>query len=310
MNEPVIDIGIVAYNLEKYIYKCVESVFQQQLDMPYRVVIIDDCSQDKTVEILKELQKKYNFELILNKKNLGIINTAKILVSNFNSKYFCWLDGDDYWIYPHKLKKQIEFLENNPEFSACFHDAEILQENSSDNNNLHRTELEYKFYSQFNHYRAIINPEDIIMRLIIPTASLVLRKDTCKINWDTITNPYSLAWKMQLESIRNSQFYYFNEAWSVYRDHPKGFSKQESMLSFKKSHIETLKLLLKDNTYSSYKKHIYDSLIQEYLYFLNSNEFLMELNKKQQLSIIKEIKELRKLSLKLEWKYYKSMVKY
>ncbi len=309
MKSPVVDIGIATFNHEKYIERCVDSVFEQVLDIPYRVLIIDDCSQDKTVEILKELQDKYNFELILNKTNRGIIQTAKDLFSQIRSKYFCWLDGDDYWKYPYKLKKQIEFLENDPEFAGCFHDAEILQENNKDNVNIHRTEIEYKFYSQFNHYRAIIKPEDIIMRLIIPTASLVLRKDALKINLEGMNNPYSLAWKIQLESIKNSRFYYFNEIWSVYRDHPAGFSKQESMSHFKKSHIETLKSLLKDSYYRSFKKHIYESIIQEYIYFLNADESKHELNKKQKLAIINEIKKFRKLILKQEWNYFKSIIK-
>lgn len=309
MKKPAIDIGIVAHNHEKYIAKCIESVFQQQLDKPFRVVVIDDCSNDGTLEILKELHSRYNFELILNENNLGIIDTAKILLSQISAKYFCWLDGDDYWIYPHKLQKQIDLLDKNHEFSGCFHDAEILQENNKDNVNIHRTEIEYKFYSQFNHYRAIIKPEDIIMRLIIPTASLVLRKDALKINLEGMNNPYSLAWKIQLESIKNSRFYYFNEIWSVYRDHPAGFSKQESMSHFKKSHIETLKSLLKDSYYRSFKKHIYESIIQEYIYFLNADESKHELNKKQKLAIINEIKKFRKLILKQEWNYFKSIIK-
>ena len=310
MTESIIFIGIITYNHDKYITKCVESVFQQQTNKPFRVVVIDDCSQDKTVDILKELQKTHKFELITNKKNLGIVSTAKILASQLRSKYLCWLDGDDYWTYPQKLQKQIDFLENNPEYSGCFHDAEILQENNLDNDNLHRTQLESKLYSQFNHYKHIINPEDLIKRLIIPTASLVLRKEVFLINFDEIKNSYSLAWKIQIECIKNSKFYYFNEVWSVYRDHPKGFSKRKSMLSFKKAHIETLKSLLKDSYYNSYKQHIYDSIAQEYVYILNADESKLEFDKKQQLSILNEIKKFRKLSLKQELKYYKSKIKY
>ncbi|MDD4236124.1 MAG: glycosyltransferase family A protein [Bacteroidales bacterium] len=309
MEKAILDIGIAAYNHENFIVECVESVFKQKLDKPFRVIVIDDCSDDKTPDLLRELQCKYNFELILNEKNLGIIETAKILFSKINSDYLCWLDGDDYWTNSFKLQKQIDFLDKNLDYAGCFHDAEILQENNKDNVNIHRTEIEYKFYSQFNHYRAIIKPEDIIMRLIIPTASLVLRKDALKINLEGMNNPYSLAWKIQLESIKNSRFYYFNEIWSVYRDHPAGFSKQESMSHFKKSHIETLKSLLKDSYYRSFKKHIYESIIQEYIYFLNADESKHELNKKQKLAIINEIKKFRKLILKQEWNYFKSIIK-
>ncbi|MGM0650945.1 MAG: glycosyltransferase family 2 protein, partial [Bacteroidota bacterium] len=225
----IVDIGIITFNHENFIEQCIESVYEQTIIDNMRVIVIDDASTDNTSGILEQLKKKYPFHLIQHDKNKGIIQSAYECASLLESPFFCWLDGDDYWKYKDKLKVQIGFLENNPQYSACFHDAIIQQENATEDKNLNRTQFTFNLYSQFNHYKQEILPQDLINRTILPTSSVVYRKKNIPRNfWDLQTLPYSLSWKIQLEYIKKSKFYYFNQPWSVYRDHPGGFSKETS----------------------------------------------------------------------------------
>ena len=55
MNNPKVSVCIVTYNQEKYIKQCVESILNQDVDFPFEVIVGDDCSTDKTLEILKSI---------------------------------------------------------------------------------------------------------------------------------------------------------------------------------------------------------------------------------------------------------------
>jgi glycosyltransferase involved in cell wall biosynthesis len=305
MPKSLIDVGIISHNHEKSIETCIRSVYQQSIINQANIIVIDDCSTDNTENILTQLQHEFKFKLLRNSTNLGVIETAKRLYSEITAKYFCWLDGDDYWTHPEKLKTQIDFLESNPEYNACFHDAEILQENFENSEIKQRTQYEHRLYSQFNAYKTDISPEDIIQRLIIPTASLVFKYQNNCVNWNQITYPHSLAWIIHLNYIKNSKFYYFNEAWSVYRDHPEGFSKKTPITEFKRHNIQTLEKLITDNFYTNYKHHIYKSLAKEYSDLLFANQQEKLLSAKAYKTAIKLYKKYMTEALELDVKYFK-----
>ncbi len=304
MHRHRINVGIITHNHQNTIKKCIESVFMQKKSDQFQVIVIDDASTDENPEILKKLQAKYNFKLIRNSKNLGIIKTAKLLHQEIDATYFTWLDGDDYWTYPDKIKTQVDFLDQHPEYNGCFHDAEIIHESEFDENNIHRSQNIHKFYSQFNQYKTEIFPEDILQRMILPTASLVLRSESLSAFPKSIKLPHSLAWILHLESIKNSKFYYFNERWSVYRDHPEGHSKKNDLISFKLHHINILKAYLKDDYYQGYKLHILQSIASEYQNILYASK-LEKLNKQTFANYLKAYKTYQKLALHEEIKSFK-----
>ena len=139
MKETVIDshirviVLIITYNHEMYIAQAIESVLMQETNFGYEIVIGDDCSTDRTREILIEYQKKYpdSIRLLLHKINLGANANYRKAYAECNSEYLAYLEGDDFWIDRKKLQKQFEFMENNKDFSMCFTGAKRIDENGS-----------------------------------------------------------------------------------------------------------------------------------------------------------------------------------
>ena len=93
--KPFISIIVPIYNLEKYIYRCIESILKQSY-MNYEVICVDDCSSDSSVMIVKELTKLDNrVRLICNEKNLGPSITRYNGILASKGDYLFFLDGDD-----------------------------------------------------------------------------------------------------------------------------------------------------------------------------------------------------------------------
>lgn len=112
-------IIIPSYNRGKYIREALDSIFMQETDYLYKVVIADDCSTDSTVEIVKEYQSKYpnEIEFLPSDRHLGLFDNTLRLYSKLTSPYFCVLDPDDYWTDKFKIQKALDFLEQNKEYT-------------------------------------------------------------------------------------------------------------------------------------------------------------------------------------------------
>ncbi|MEO1255901.1 MAG: glycosyltransferase family A protein, partial [Bacteroidota bacterium] len=99
---------------EKYIGEAIESV-QSQAIADWEMLVIDDGSTDKTIEIVKSYQAEdQRIILLQNPKNLGISATRNHGLAHIKGKYVAMLDSDDVFL-PNKFKKQIDFLEAHPE---------------------------------------------------------------------------------------------------------------------------------------------------------------------------------------------------
>lgn len=93
-----LSIIIPVYNAEKYLKKCLESVFQQNLKPEdFEVICINDGSTDKTQQILEEFQKKYTNIILVNQENSGEAISRNKALSLSNGEYITFLDSDDYY---------------------------------------------------------------------------------------------------------------------------------------------------------------------------------------------------------------------
>lgn len=98
-NGPLLSIVIPAYNAEKYIKNCIESITSQNID-DYEIIVVDDGSTDNTIPIVEELTKS-NKKIKLYKQNHKFAGAARNLgISKACGKYIHFVDADD-WLEPN-----------------------------------------------------------------------------------------------------------------------------------------------------------------------------------------------------------------
>ncbi len=131
MNEPLASVLVMAYNVKPYIEKCISAILEQQCRYPFDVWVGEDCSSDGTRDWLNSSFFPSNVHILYNQQNKGLNANFNNLLMHAKGKYIAVCDGDDVWIDLKKLEKQIDFMEDNPTFHACFTEAEYyyVQEN-------------------------------------------------------------------------------------------------------------------------------------------------------------------------------------
>ncbi|ADL06344.1 glycosyltransferase family 2 protein [Lacrimispora saccharolytica] len=124
-------ISCLTFNHGAYIRQALDSFLMQKTNFEYEILVHDDASTDGTGEILREYGEKYPDKVkpLIQRSNQysqGIDNISGAF--NFprvRGKYIFMCDGDDYWISPDKMQKQVDYLEAHPDCTLCIHSAEI-----------------------------------------------------------------------------------------------------------------------------------------------------------------------------------------
>lgn len=170
----MVTIRCITYNHEPYIRQCLEGFVMQKTNFRFEAIVHDDASTDGTAAIIREYAEKYPniikpiFEAE-NQHSKRDGSLTRIMDAYMNGKYIAMCEGDDYWIDPLKLQKQVDFLEANPEYVMCFHAAVETWEDNSKLDELF-SNIENRDYSGI----------EIFKRWIVPTASTVYRSWACK----------------------------------------------------------------------------------------------------------------------------------
>lgn len=120
---PVVSVNMITYNHEPYIRQAIEGVMMQKTDFEFELVIGEDCSQDKTREICFEYQKKYPDKIRVlwwheNVSKLG--GNLNRVMAHCRGEFIALCEGDDYWIDPLKLQKQVDVMRKYPDVGFCF----------------------------------------------------------------------------------------------------------------------------------------------------------------------------------------------
>ena len=135
MKDPKLSVILITYNHEKYIEKALDSVLSQVTDFPFEIVIGDDCSPDDTKNIIREYRDKYPdiIRIVQREKNTGrpTLNVYETTMK-CRGDYLAYLEGDDYWTDSDKLQKQMDFLNEHPEYIACTHSHKMIDDNGND----------------------------------------------------------------------------------------------------------------------------------------------------------------------------------
>jgi glycosyltransferase involved in cell wall biosynthesis len=122
-----VSVLMLTFNHEEYIQEAIESVLSQRTDFGWELVIAEDCSTDRTRDVIRTYWQKYRdrIRVLLNRTNIGAFRTVARGYRNCRGRYVAPIDGDDYWISPHKLQRQADFLDAHPDYALCFHSVKM-----------------------------------------------------------------------------------------------------------------------------------------------------------------------------------------
>ncbi len=140
----LVSICCITYNHAPFIRQALDGFLMQQAPscVPQgakmsdwcEILIHDDCSTDGTTEIVKEYAAKYP-DLIfpLYEEENQYSKGVKVDFFNYNrakGTYIAYCEGDDYWINPNKLQKQVDFMDAHPDYSICMHGCSVYDSRS------------------------------------------------------------------------------------------------------------------------------------------------------------------------------------
>lgn len=266
-NTPLVTICCITYNHAAYIRECLNGFLMQETNFKFEVVIHDDASTDETQSIIKEYCEKYPnvFSPIfqhVNQYSKGIKSIIQTFcVPQFRGKYIAMCEGDDYWIDPYKLQKQVDFLESHPDYGMCYTKVKrFVQKNN-------------KFIDEWGGPNEKL--EDLLERNTVPTLTAVIRseiyssysKELKKENKNWLMGDYPI-W---LYSSIKSRIHYLDEITGVYRICNESASHSKSLIKtytfrcnffqIKDQIMKKLKVTLNEPEYNRIMKAKYFELL-------------------------------------------------
>jgi glycosyltransferase involved in cell wall biosynthesis len=125
LDSPLVSIVVPSYNHAKYIKETILSIVHQTYQN-IELIVIDDGSKDNSVEILKDLQKEFDFILIL-RENRGVIKTLNEGLALAKGKYFCGFASDDI-MEINRIKLQVEIMELNTQYAITYGKMKVINQ--------------------------------------------------------------------------------------------------------------------------------------------------------------------------------------
>ena len=246
MSEPnfLVDVRCFTFNQSDYITDAMNGFCMQQTEFPYVCLIVDDASTDGEQEVIKHyLEENFDFSessvaykketeyahiiYAQHKSNQNCYFAVLFLKENHYSnpakfagkkmeylkewrsvcKYEALCEGDDYWIDATKLKEQIVFLENNINYSFCFHNAFVIE-----------TTIDNQVVKSFCNFGESIDFYliDAIERWSIPTASIVYRIKLASKYPNWLAHIYSGDLSLSITLLSKGKGRYIHKFMSVY----------------------------------------------------------------------------------------------
>ncbi len=248
----------VTYNQVSYLRKALDSILSQETNFGYEVIVHDDVSNDGTLEIIKEYERKYPgvIRLIIETENQyskGIDFIAPIIRNYACGKYIALCEGDDFWIDNKKLQIQRDAMLENPNCDMCACWGCTVTEDGKN---------EVSQIRPINH-DGILSTEEVILGggQYLVSAGLFFKKSM----YDDLYGMDSLDYSLQIRGSIKGGIYYIDRKMAVYRRYSKG-SWTNAVL--KKSDVlekqwEKEKYLL--STFDRYTDYSFHDVIEERL---------------------------------------------
>lgn len=250
----MVSVCVTTYNHENYIEQCLNSILNQDTDFQFEILLGEDNSTDETRTICERYAYNYPDKIRLflrSRKDVIYIDGNPTGRFNFienlkaaRGKYIALCEGDDYWTDPHKLQKQIDFLETNEDYVLSCHNCSVV-------------DLDGNFIETFNKVQIPITT-DVTYLLqnswYIPTASAVFRNYVDIPNWfcTVLNGDYALY---LLLTSKGGLVNYESEIRSAYRLHSQGLSNV-----FKNRYVYNYSMIYINQKFNKYSKYRYKDI--------------------------------------------------
>jgi glycosyltransferase involved in cell wall biosynthesis len=203
----------------------------QQTNFAYELVVSDDCSTDRTREIVLEFQRKFpdRIRVVFPSKNLGFGGNGIFvkLLEELRGSYVAVLDGDDYWTSSTKLQAQADFLDEYPECAMCFHNVSILYQDSSEEPELFNPPTQSR----------ISTLAEILERQFIAYCSVMYRGGAIAEFPAWFYETTATDWVLHILNAQHGSIGYLDDIMGVYRVHRGGVFSSLSKIRKLESHL-------------------------------------------------------------------------
>lgn len=210
---PLVSIICTVYNHEPFLRQCLDGFVKQKTSFPFEAIVHDDVSTDNSVSIIREYAEKYPDIIkpiyeIENQYSKQDGSLYKVINSHLHGKYTAYCEGDDYWIDPLKLQKQVDILEKDASVGMVYTYARIFDQQ--------KDELSERVVG-----RDGCSFDEILLQNPVPTVTTIYRTDLYKKYLQDI-NPFPKKWVMAdmpmwLYFAAESKVVFLPEITSVYR---------------------------------------------------------------------------------------------
>jgi len=296
---PKVSVCLITYKHEPFLETCLESIISQQVNFPFEILIGEDHSPDQTAAIVEKYALKYPhlIKAFIRPKNVGSKFNFVHCFLECRGEYIVHIEGDDYWTDTNKVQRQVDFLDQHPNASACFHNATIVFEDGSGKSPQIINPPDQKKWIQTGDF--LVEKETWFMA----TASVMMRKKLVSNLPEWFLHSKSGDIPLYVILAEQGDIAYLEPNMSVYRKNEGGLSYTDSTSSeeFLNNRIF---MYSKINEYSQFK---YDSLIRQIVF--EYKLLLIHSSRNQKNAWRKAYFFLKAMGYKTpasrsEWKYY------
>ena len=125
-HSPLISTILPTYKRRDRLRVAIESVLNQNYDN-LEIIIMDDSPDESIATVISEI-KDSRIKFIKNRERLGFVKSLNASIALAKGKYIARIDADDLWLDSRKLKKQVNFMEDNPDYVLCGGGIVIIDE--------------------------------------------------------------------------------------------------------------------------------------------------------------------------------------
>ena len=215
---PKVSVLVTTYQHEQFIGQALESALMQEANFPFEVVVGEDKSPDRTLEIVEEYQRRYpdKVRLIARDRNLGSGNFVETYAA-CRGEYVAILEGDDYWTSSEKLQVQADALDARPDWVLCYHRVQVLRDDGRE---------PYLFPLGRQEVSTL---DDLLLLNFVPTCSAMFRNRVV-VNFPEWYAGLAMGdWPFFILLAQHGQLGYLDRVMGTYRMHRGGLwtSKEE-----------------------------------------------------------------------------------